>query len=727
MIARLSQWVMASRSRCCVALVLLCVSSAVAQLPTGTILGDVKDTTGSVVPGAKVTATNIETSLSRTVSTGSDGAYRFSGLSVGNYEVKIEKEGFRIAERKSLNLTVGGEVVLNIVLEVGAKAEVLEVHTDPPVIDTTSSSLGGLVSEQTVADLPLNGRNFIDLTLLLPGVSQLTDEGQISGFMGTTYSSNGAPVRSNNVLIDGTSMVNFHGLNASSVTGTTLGLDGVKEYQVVTNMFKAEFGMAMGSQTNIVTKSGTNNFHGAVFEYLRNSALDARNYYDYLYQLPTSVPGGGQRVPEFQRTSSGLRWAAPFRRTKRSSSPPYEGLRQNLGNPLYVGIDQTLPANCFSAPGQIMTTNNPCALLPPDVLPGFPGNATGTVAPQMVAPASLYPYPNLPSISNPGGPADRFIYASNENSVENYGQARFDHSFSTRDNFFVRYTIDNSEQDRPRAFPQFGEHWYSRGQYLTGSETHILSPSVLNTARMSFTRTTFVAHNVASPEAISATTSPIEGQAPQFAIAGVSAYGAGSVPGTLTQNLLTWSDDIFWTKGKHAFKFGALVNHFEMISDYVVAPGSLAVFPNVNFFLNGLTVASVFQTGDESRDWRFFTFGFYGIGRLSRDTSPYVESRSAVRDRTTVPSEADGKDYNVPDLATGSLDAPFRRADLAELYPQELWSRVGFAWDSSARVTLRCGADMASTMTSRAWEPCLDAIIGLSRRSAYLRSVLFDP
>jgi hypothetical protein len=170
--------------------------------------------------------------------------------------------------------------------------------------------LGGLVSEDKIADLPLNGRNYIDLTLLQPGVVKNSNVGTSSGMAGTWISSNGAPIRANNYLLDGTQMVNSLGGTGASVSGNTLGVEGIREYKVLTSSYGAEYGMMMGSQTVMVSKSGTNEWHGDGFEFLRNSAISAKNYFD------TPATSDGHRLPEFRRNNFGGSGGGPIRKDK---------------------------------------------------------------------------------------------------------------------------------------------------------------------------------------------------------------------------------------------------------------------------------------------------------------------------------------------------------------------------------------------------------------------------
>ena len=305
------------------AVVLLAGSSVAFGQETATILGTVKDASGAAVAGANVTARKTDTQQSRAATTDSDGSYRIPGLFVGNYEVRVEHEGFQAAVRTGLVLTVDLQAVTNFTLQIGSVSQTVEVTGEAPLVDTTTSSLGGLVDSKRMEDLPLNGRNYIDLSLMQVGVNEQKNGVHQVGYVGDYVVSNGATVRSNNYLIDGANMTNAWGVSSASVTNSTLGVDGIREYKVVTNAFKAEYGMTAGSQMLMVSKGGTNSFHGDVFEYLRNSALDAKNPFD------TLVSSGGKRLPEFQRNNFGASLGGPIRKNKIFFNAVYEGLRQS--------------------------------------------------------------------------------------------------------------------------------------------------------------------------------------------------------------------------------------------------------------------------------------------------------------------------------------------------------------------------------------------------------------
>lgn len=295
-------------------------SWAQAQLPSATLLGAVRDSTGAVVPEATLTARNLDNGQTRTAVSTVDGSYRFSALPVGSSEIRAEHAGFQTQVRDGLTLTVSQEAVVNFALELGTVGQTVEVRAEAPLVNTTSGSLGGLVNEQKVAELPLNGRNFVELTLLQPGITQQKNNAPGSATSnGVWYSSNGAPVRSNNYLLDGAIMQNGSSVTPSSADGSTLGIDGIREFRVVTNSFSAEYGITMGSQMVIVSKSGTNEVHGSVFEYLRNSALDAE-----IFSITTVSPAvvGCRRSPAI---SLGVRLADQSRRTRHSCSAFLKG------------------------------------------------------------------------------------------------------------------------------------------------------------------------------------------------------------------------------------------------------------------------------------------------------------------------------------------------------------------------------------------------------------------
>src|SRR5438093_634274 len=260
--------------------------SLVAQRATATISGTVTDPSGAVVPLAGVRATNIGTGASQTAQSDSQGRYRIAELPVGEYRVQVEKEGFQ-SVGTGIVLTVGSENVVDFSLPLGQAAETLSVEAEVPVVNTTSAQLSTLIDQTQIRELPLNGRNIQQLVLLAPGVSNFSGifQGPFYGG-GFTYSVAGARPNGQAALLDDTDMQNYfaHGAGAGALN-TAMGIDALNEFQILTNTYSAQFG-GNGSVLNEVTKSGTNNFHGSAYGFLRNSALDARNFFDKASPAP---------------------------------------------------------------------------------------------------------------------------------------------------------------------------------------------------------------------------------------------------------------------------------------------------------------------------------------------------------------------------------------------------------------------------------------------------------
>jgi hypothetical protein len=627
----------------CVAFILAATAGrAFAQLPTATILGTVHDTSGSVIPGADVAAKNIETGQSRTTVSGEDGSYRFPALPVGNYEVRAELAGFQAIVRSGLALTVGRDAVVNFTLEPGSVQETVSVTAEAPLVNTTSGSLGSLVTEQKVADLPLNGRNYMDLTLMQPGIVPQTDKGSTGlSSSGMWYSSNGASLRSNNYLLDGAIMTNASAGTSASQDSSTLGVDGIREYRVVTNSFSAEYGLTSGSQVVIVSKGGTNQLHGSVFEYLRNSALDARNFFDY-----KSV-ASQRRLPLFQRSQFGASLGGPLKKDKTFVFGVFEAIRQHLGVTI---IDNVIPRSAK-----------------------VDGGVSGVqIAPVIKPILALFPDANLPN--------DQFTYPAFQPLSDNYGQMRVDQIFSTSDSLFVRYTASDAQVTDPQPYPQFRNLRSSRNQFITLSETHIISPTLLNTARVSFSRS---APAVDSPSGIIG---------PQYSFVAGKEFGSitiggitglGSVatsPSKQKQNIFTYSDDLFYSRGRHSVKLGTLVNHYQQYLLTQTNSRGAVSFTDLRSFLlgqpntyNALTPGSI-----PDRTWHYNTIGFYGQDDVRVRTN--LTLNLGLRyEFQTVPHDIHGIQSalrNVLTDAVATIGPPFENPSLLNFSP-----RFGFAWD----------------------------------------------
>lgn len=645
---------------------------------TGIILGVVKDASGATIPEANVTILNTDTDQSRAATTGSDGAYRVPALQVGHYTLKFEKTGFKTQTQQGLVLEVAQELVVNAALQVGAATQEVIVSSEAPVVNTTSSTLGGLVNEDKMAELPLNGRNYIDLSLLQPGVSAHMNHGTGAGMTGTWFSSNGAPQYSNYVTIDGASMVNMMGGATSSEAGTTLGVDGIKEYKVVTNAFSAEYGVTMGSQMVAVSKGGTNQWHGDAFEYLRNDHLDSRNYFDTPQSAGLTASGAQRRLPAFRRNNFGGSFGGPIKKDKTFFYAVYEGLRQTLG---FTALDNVLPAACHTAN---FVVGNSCD-------PNLAVGATETVAPVMRNFLALYPLPNINNNLN------QFTFPSSSTVGVNFGQIRVDQNFSASDSLFGRYTIDNGAMNNSNlstiqastgvAFPGFRIEAPSRNQFLTLSENHIFSPALLNTARISFSRTMWDVQNIQPTNLTGPGYSFVPGlPMGTITITGFSTFGPGityGAPGHTffhIQNIYTLSDDLYYTHGKHALKFGVLVNRYnQAMYSYLFEQGQVS-FTSLHNFLLGIynNYQSQDFKSDVNRDFIYNTLGFYGQDDW-RTTSRLTLNMGLRYEVSTTPWELNNKGYAIRNITKDAT--PIQGPVIQSPSHLNFSPRLGFAYD----------------------------------------------
>src|SRR5262249_48843675 len=296
---------------------------------------------------------NEERGIWRTVETDGSGHYSAPGLTLGNYRVTGTREGFQTAVRTGIALTVGREAVVDLSLTVGAVTQTVEVTGEAPMVEATTASLGSLVDDRTIRALPLDGRRYDQLALLQPGVI-LTQPGpaNVSSNFGTAkrFSVGGQRSNSNSFLLDGTNISDQANGSPGGAAGTNLGVDTIREFKVFTNSYKAEFGRTNGSVITAVTRSGTNTIHGTAFEYIRNSALDARSFFDV-----RSSP------PPFKRNQFGGVLGGPIKKDKTFFFGGYEGLRQGLGTTLIANVPTPL-ARQGVLPGGIVVPVNPAVV-----------------------------------------------------------------------------------------------------------------------------------------------------------------------------------------------------------------------------------------------------------------------------------------------------------------------------------------------------------------------------
>jgi Carboxypeptidase regulatory-like domain/TonB dependent receptor len=690
-----------------VVLLLLGVGALVAQETTGRIVGTVTDSSGAVIPNASIAITNHDTGAVRTVVSNADGFYIAPQVGAGTYTVEATASGFRPAQVNDVVVTVGSDSHIDLKVDVGSVSQTVTVTEAAPLIDTSTSSVGSTVDEQRVADLPLNGRNWTDLTLLQPGISQYQASNvasgnnavTLAGYNGLIYSSNGGQIRSNLYTLDGANIMNLTGFNNTSVSNTSLGVDGIKEYKVVTSMFSAEYGLTMGSQTTIVSKSGSNQFHGDAYDYLRNSSLDARNYFDATdttnfngFGTDKSLPFPGKRLPPFRRNNFGGSFGGPIKKDKTFFYGVFEGIRQQLG---VSTVNQDLPAACFVNSAGVTQAQVPAMIKNVNSL-GTCNTAAGapaviTVNPVILPFAQLFPFPNV--VGNPSfNYAPRYIQPTSEE----YGQMRIDQIFSDKDTFFSRYTQDVSDEIVLPTYPHFINPLHSSGQFGTLAESHVFSPTLLNSFRFSYSRSIDHVIPTVDPDSL---VQPDVVLTPGAKIPAITPFSGGSVIGdsqaesAFDQDIFTWSDDVFWTKGKHALKFGTLMNHYLQYVEQN-SPNGTSVFGTVGNFLNGVySQVQLLTPGSfDHLQFRYNTFGFYAQDDY-RMNSRLTWNIGLRYEFATVPHERN------PELAstvrfplfdtTGTPGPLFTNNTTHNFSP-----RIGFAWDpfGKSRTVIKGGS-----------------------------------
>ena len=650
-----------------------------------TISGTVQDASGGVLPGVTVTARSGETGLVRTAATGPEGRYVLAQLPPGTYEVRAEIAGFKPHVRPNVTLAVAQSLTLNLTLQVGEFSIVDVVTVELPVVNTATSELSYLVTGAQIEQIPLNGRNYTDLALLQPGVNAFPhrDGGSVVAH-GLGMSVNGQDPRSNVYLLDGTLLNDFTNGPAGSAAGTALGLDTIREFRVEANAYSAEFGRNSGGQINVLTKSGTNRFSGSAFEFHRNDAMDARNYFDT-----------GEK-PDFHRNQFGGTVGGPIRTDRVFFFLGYEALIERLGRTISTVVPDNNARQGILPTGAISI--NP-AVLP--YLREFP-QANGASLGQGLA-AYNFPF--------------------NQKLDQHFVQGRVDYNADPSNQLFGRYTIDDTNQFLPTDFPQFPREFFSRNQFFTGEYRRVLSNSTLNTSRVGFSRTR-IGQNVQSN-----TTEPVSEFIPgrglmgAIDIGGLKRFGPQSSANLrLVQNVFSFANDLTHTRGRHTLKAGALAERYQ---DNMVNPTfSLGIyrFANLSAFLRGTPANFIGLTPEAQFDryWRFTLFGLY----LQDDyqVTPRLTLNGGLRwEFTTMPRDIYGRDSALPDLTAGAPTT-------GQLYENSSYKNVsprgGFAWDvfGDGRTSLRGGYGLYFNTNSHQ-----NLIVTVTNPPATPRPVIVNP
>jgi hypothetical protein len=530
------------------ALLFALCSNAGAQTFRGTVLGTVTDSSGAAIAGATVTVKNTATGLTRTVTTSDDGSYSAPELPIGTYTVTVEKSGFKSSVVTDVIVQVSSDRRTDVTMQPGEVAQTIEVSGSTlPQVNSTNDTLGGIIESKAVTNLPVNGRDYTKLIFLVPGVAGSPD--QITDSPGSfgVFSLNGARGRSNNFLLDGTDMNdgyrNDPSINEAGVFGTPatiLPLEAIAELHVISN-FEAEYGRSAGAIINVVTKSGTNEWHGSAFEYFRNTVLNARNYFNF---VPT-------RQNPFHDNQFGASFGGPIIKDKTFFFADYEGVRE-------TGAQSSLA----------------CVPTATDVANATPAGGVNPVISALLKAGKGWPAPNLSGscIAQPGdGQAQVANNASLETPFSNRVDsviAKIDHSFNDRNLLTGRYYFGDSTQSFPLALtgggllPNYNTATPTRVQLISLSFVTTISSSVVNEARLGWNRFAegfFPQDRSFDPASVGLDTGAAKYNfgLPTLTVAPFAQLGADK--GDPRQRVDTnwhYIDNISWKRGRHDMKFG---------------------------------------------------------------------------------------------------------------------------------------------------------------------------
>ncbi len=557
----------------------ICLASVSASgQVSASLSGQITDTTGAVVPAATVTAQNVETGISRTTLTDGSGWYRLLELPVGLYTVQASKSGFAEEVRTGISLVIGQHATADVTLQVGEIKQQITVSENVPVVNASTQDISGLVGEQQVRDLPLNGRSFDLLLTLNPGIVNFTSQktggvGVSNSSTGNNFAVSGNRPQQNLFLLNG---IEFTGAAENNMqpggpSGQLLGVEAVREFNVLRDSYGAEYGKKPGAQVIIVTQSGTNHLHGAVYEFLRNNALDAPNYFDQ------------GSAPPFQRNQFGAALGGPIRKDKTFLFGNYEGLRQHL-HQTSVAFVPDLASRAAAVPSVQPLLN---------LWPTPPANA-----------------PDFNGIAQ--------VFSSPLQTVrEDFGTIRFDRTFSPKDNLSAAYTIDDGRDVTATiADPYSTDILTLREQVLSLDETHVFSPFLNNVARVGYSRAAYFFTGEPTPGTPAAQVPGFIGGRPVGAVVvGGSAASnpqaqiglAGSNNGSdlpIARNLFTYEDRLTWSHGPHQWSFGAWFQNFQSNETINLSQFGQATFTSLQTFLTGTTSSFLYSPAPTEMNWR---------------------------------------------------------------------------------------------------------------------------
>ena len=555
------------------AAILLFAASLNAQIAGASLSGTVRDDSGGGLPQTVVTVRNRETGAERKLLTDDSGRYSAPALAIGTYEIEAAKAGFASQVKRGIELVVGENASVDLILPVGELKQVMVVEESPSPVSLSTQQTTGLVNERQVKELPLNGRSFDELMTLNAGIVNYTAErsggiGTSNSSVGNMFAVSGRRPQENLFLLNGIEFTGASLINNTpgGTSGQLLGVDAVREFNVVSDTYGAEYGKRPGGQVSIVTASGTNQFHGSLYEFLRNSALDARNFFDQ------------GSIPQFQRNNFGASAGGPIRKDKLFLFGNYEGYRQNLGL-----SDVTLVPDAASRAA-----------------------AVPSVAPLL----ALWPLQNGPELG--GGIAEAFSHPV-QRIREDFGTTRLDYNFSAADSLFAAYTVDDSAAGTPSVNPLSSVVESLREQVASVQEQHVFSPTLLSTARLGFSRASYFFTGVTPVD--------LPGWVPGAPIGAVVVGGGTALNGAsqlsaagtnagsnlrAARNLYTFEEHVALTRGAHQVEAGVWLQQVQANDNLAQNQYGQASFSSLAAFLAGTVSTFTVVPSPTPLSWRTF-------------------------------------------------------------------------------------------------------------------------
>jgi len=625
-----------------------------AQSVGGTLRGRVRDTSGGVISGAEVVARDTAKGITYQTRSDAQGLYQMA-LPVGAYDLEATADQFAAVMESALPLSLGQTINLDFSLPVQGLQESIEVRAEVPLVDTTSGTISGLVDRERLQTLPLNGRDFGQLALLQPGV-MANANGANAPFGGkwATFVVNGQLDQSTLFLLDGSEINDIaSGRNPSGSSGLLLGLDSVQEFQVLLQNYKAEFGKNSGGVIHVATRSGTNQLHGSVFEYLRNSALDAKNFFD-LPDLP---------IPAFKRNQFGAAVGGPVRKDRTFFFLNYEGLRERKG----ITSVATVPTDAAR------------------------GSAVTAVGPFL----DLYPSPNGPV--NPDGRTASFTSSVIQPAREDYGLVRVDHRLPGDMSLYGKVSIQDSLVETPfptSPVPGFPQSLPHRNTYALVGLTTPLSSNALSEFHFGFNRTFGAIELAAAPGGLSLT--PVPGRNFGLLIVnGLSNLGAQTFVPRAVLNLFETVENFSYRRGRHAQKYGVSIQRYQDNELRGTFFNGQYTFTSLTTFLAGTPASWLGVLGGTSAEgpaspagWRWTTYSAYAQDDFQARQN--LTLNLGLRyEFSTSPGEVNGQLANL----RSPLDPQITYGQLFNTIARSWAPRFGFAWSplASGRSSLRGG------------------------------------